>query len=130
MTTFAAQLEAFAQKTRIRLDQVVRKVAFDLTSSIVQMTPVDTGLARSSWFIGDTQTQDISASGSPNGAASLARAASFAATVKAGGTFYVFNNLPYIMALEYGHSKQAPAGMARITVARWQKIVDQAVKEL
>ena len=44
--------------------------------------------------------------------------------------FYITNNLPYIMRLEFGYSKQAPAGMARITVDRFQTIVNRVVGSL
>ncbi len=38
------------------------------------------------------------------------------------------NNLPYAIALEYGHSDQAPGGMVRITQARFQQIVEEAIR--
>jgi hypothetical protein len=41
---------------------------------------------------------------------------------------YLINNLPYAIPLEYGHSKQAPGGMVRVTVARFQQIVDEAIR--
>ena len=157
--SFALDLEAFAQKTRVKLDLVVRKVVIDMTSTIVQMTPVDTGHARSNYFWGVQRVTTIDNSVNPddakraagkmftasfkerqkfikavnsagNGKESSNRAIAFATGLKAGGTVYLTNNLPYIMALEYGHSRQAPAGMARITVAYFQKIVDKAVQGL
>lgn len=45
-----------------------------------------------------------------------------------GQTAYIVNNLPYGIALEYGHSKQAPSGMIRVTLARFQQIVDEAIR--
>lgn len=128
--SFALDLEAFAKKTQIKMDKVVRKVVIDMTSTIVQMTPVDTGHARSNYFWGVQRTATIDPSMSKNGAPSLTRAAEFASGVKAGGTVYLTNNLPYIMPLEFGSSKQAPAGMARVTVARFQTIVNKAVAAL
>lgn len=127
MTGFADQVRAFGKSTGIRLDKVVRKVVIDMTSELVKLTPVDTGLARSNWFWGTNRSLDTDATLSKTGAPSLNRAAEFAGTITGGGVFYLFNNVPYIMDLEYGHSKQAPAGMARITVARWQEIVNAAV---
>jgi hypothetical protein len=35
-----------------------------------------------------------------------------------GSVTYMTNNLPYAIPIEYGHSKQSPAGMVRINVAR------------
>lgn len=46
-----------------------------------------------------------------------------------GETAYIVNNLPYAVPLEYGHSKQAPGGMVRITLARFQQIVDEAIRK-
>jgi len=45
-----------------------------------------------------------------------------------GETAYIVNNLPYAIPLEYGHSKQAPSGMVRVTLARFQQIVAEAIR--
>ncbi|WP_414707838.1 hypothetical protein [Pseudomonas sp. UBA6562] len=45
-----------------------------------------------------------------------------------GQTAYIVNNLPYAIPLEYGHSTQAPGGMVRVTLANFQRIVDQAIR--
>lgn len=128
--TFSGDLLTFADRAGLRANQTVRKVAFDLTRDLVQATPVDTGLARSNYFLGNDPVDSTDTTASTNGAPSLGRAAQFAATLAAGGTFYITNNLPYIMALEYGSSKQAANGMARIVVARWQEIVNKAVGKM
>lgn len=46
----------------------------------------------------------------------------------AGQTAYIVNNLPYSIPLEYGHSTQAPNGMVRVTLARFQQIVAAAIQ--
>jgi hypothetical protein len=38
-------------------------------------------------------------------------------------SIYLTNNLPYIKKLEYGSSQQAPRGMARVTIADFERIV-------
>lgn len=129
--SFGADLRRFANKTGIRMDQVVRKVCLDLTRDLVLATPVDTGLARSSYFFStDRDTSSAEASPSKNGAPSLVRSAEFAQNLKAGGVFHITNNVVYIMPLEFGHSKQAPAGMARVTVDRWQARLDGIVRKV
>lgn len=45
-----------------------------------------------------------------------------------GQTAYIVNNLPYALPLEYGHSTQAPGGMVRVTLANFQRIVDEAIR--
>ena len=125
--TFSGDLLTFADRVGLRANQTVRKVAFDLTRDLVQATPVDTGLARSNYFLGNDRVESTDTTASTNGAPSLGRAAQFAATLAAGGTFYITNNLPYVMDLEFGSSTQAPNGFARAIVANWQARVDKAV---
>lgn len=43
---------------------------------------------------------------------------------------YFCNNVPYSYPLEFGHSKQAPGGMVRITAAEFQRFFDEAVREV
>jgi hypothetical protein len=64
----------------------------------------------------------------PNGAVTLAALRAEVATLTAGQTAYIVNNLPYAIPLEYGHSTQAPQGMVRVTLARFQQIVNEAVR--
>lgn len=126
---FGDQLHAIAQQTGIRFDRIVRKVTIDITRDLILATPVDTGYARSNWFFGLTRSGGIDSTHSKNGGPSIKRSLDWAAGLKAGGIFYIVNNVPYIMRLEYGSSKQAPTGMARNVVERWQKIVEGAVRE-
>lgn len=127
--SFAADVRRFALSTRIRSDQVVRKVTIDLTSDLVRMTPVDTGHARSNWFFGFQPVVAQDNTNSKNGGPSVRRGLEFAKDLKGGAVFYISNSVEYIMVLEFGHSKQAPQGMARITAARWQAYVDGALKQ-
>ena len=128
--TLEADVLRFAQKTRTKLDGVHRKVVFDMTSTIVKMTPVDTGHARSNYFWGVSRVTNADPAENKGGAPSITRAGEFSTGLRAGGVVYLTNNLPYIMKLEYGASKQAPAGLARVTVARFQQMVNAAVAGL
>ena len=129
--SFASDVAKFGNKVNTRMDVVVRKITFDLTSSIVLKTPVDTGLARSNWQVGiGSRPSGTRATLDKSGGSSITEAAQVTASIKAGGVCYIVNNLPYIMALEYGHSKQASAGMARISVARFQAIANAAVRSV
>jgi hypothetical protein len=47
-----------------------------------------------------------------------------------GTVIYMLSNLPYSERLEYGWSTQAPGGMVRVTVAEFQGIVNDAVKQV
>jgi hypothetical protein len=64
----------------------------------------------------------------PSGRGTMAAAAAALASFQAGPPIYIMNNLPYGTRLEYeGWSKQAPAGMVRITVAEFNDIVRRVV---
>lgn len=127
---FTDQLEAFSKKSKIRMDQVVRKVLVDMTADLVRLTPVDTGHARSNWFFGYEPPSTIDPTALQSGSPSFNRMNIFAAALRAGGVFYITNNVPYILRLEFGSSQQAPNGMARITVDRWQARVNKIVQSL
>jgi hypothetical protein len=66
----------------------------------------------------------------PAGGATLAKLRLQVEQLTIGQTAYIVNNLPYAVPLEYGHSKQAPGGMVRITLARFQQIVDEAIRNI
>jgi len=63
----------------------------------------------------------------PSGSETIAALLSQVQALTIGQTAYIVNNLIYAVPLEYGHSTQAPHGMVRVTLARFQEIVDKAV---
>lgn len=143
--SFALQLQKFAEKAKANADLVVQKVTLDVARSVVEKWPVGNpdlwkgpapagyvgGRSRANWMFGvgriDTTTTDEV---DPSGAATLTRLAAAISATRAGGVTYISNSLPYSMALEYGHSSQAPSGAVRITVAEFQQFVNQAVQSL
>lgn len=65
-----------------------------------------------------------------NGGATVAAAIAVAEKAKSGGVVYLVNNLPYSQRLEYGYSKQAPAGMVRVAITNYQSYVNNAVSNI
>lgn len=129
--SFQSDLRRFALNTGIRTDQVVRKVCLDLTRDLVKLTPVDTGLARSNYFFGTERTGGTDTSTSKNGAPSVNRSLQFAGNLKAGGTFYITNNLPYILQItQFGTSQQAAPGSLTALTANWQARLDKLARSL
>lgn len=129
MSTFTIALDAFAKEAPDKARTVVRKVAQEAGARVVLRSPVDTGRFRANWAAGV---------GAPNltttlatdkaGQGTIAKLTSAALRWDGEGDIYVTNSLPYAQRLEYGYSKQAPAGMVRITVAEFQTMVDAAAK--
>lgn len=112
---FEAGLQEFADLIDVEVDKVVRKIGFDLFSGIVSRTPVDTGWARASWNIAfntpsayvPPKPEDKIGFESHN-TSQLNKLAGL--DVKQTPKIWITNNLPYIVFLEAGHSKQMGKG--------------------
>ena len=130
---FSADLDAFSKQLGVGLDTTVRKVAIDIHDGVVLKTPVDTGRARASWNI---QAGSPDTSTAPERDRSTALSAIGEAQAKQSGlgpgdglgAIYVTNSLPYIEALEFGHSKQAPNGMVRLTLGEVEARIKAAFR--
>lgn len=121
---FAALLAKAGDKS----DQVVRKVAIELQNSMIQMSPVDSGRFKSNWAAGiGAINTDISATA---GSDAQGRTGIALSGWKPGQTIFLTNSLPYSLRLEYGWSKQAPAGMVRLTVQEYGDYLKKVVAEL
>ncbi|MFA0813359.1 hypothetical protein [Microbulbifer epialgicus] len=124
---FSASLKQFNEDALAEADRVYRASNIELFNSVIRDTPVDTGRARGNWqtTIG-THAQSSSLRLDRSGAEAQTE------VIKNVGGLdnvnYLINNLPYIQPLEYGHSKQAPAGMVRRNVLRIQSIIRRLIK--
>lgn len=127
---FKADLSAFVKRANGNADLVVRKVALDLLSSIVMKSPVDTGRFRGNWFVQEDVSPVQSSVTDKSGETTILAGATAVGQFSAGGKVYILNHLPYSIELEHGHSKQAPAGMVKITVAEFEQYVRGAAAEL
>ena len=122
--TFASDLEKFAKLAEGNMDTVIRKVSFEISKSLIEMSPVDTGRFRNNWYLSQGTANSATNTGTDlSGARALARVQGQLAGIKAGKSILVTNSLPYAIKLEFGHSRQSPAGMVRITAARFSKFV-------
>ena len=108
--SFDSDLNRFIEKTGLETDIVIRKIVFDAHKMVSLKTPVKTGRARGNWNV-SVSSIDRSVDLNKKGYKSPTQR-------KGDGlkTNYIVNSLPYIRRLEYGHSKQAPNGMVRVTV--------------
>ena len=129
MGSFAKQMQAFAEKTNQRIDDVIIGFTFQLSESIILMTPVDKGRARGNWnpSIG-TPDGTVGVAIDKTGSSVLSKTKSVAEKAP-GNIFYFVNNLPYIRRLEYGWSVQAPQGMVRVTILNFRRALKKAINE-
>lgn len=133
---FEGDLDKFAKQVGIDYDTVVKRVAFDLFTRIVQKTPVDTGRARASWNISIGEPVfTVAPDNQPAMTEADIRAKAsrmLAAGRKLTEPVWITNNLPYIIVLEEGgypinpkkktgktkggFSVQAPHGMVALSI--------------
>lgn len=135
---FTADLRAFQVQLAQHMDELVQNIAFEIAENIIvggkyaPGTPVDTNFARSSWWvsIGEMgeghQPADNPLKLPPAGPADTSKVAS----AKAGDNVWIMTNTVYMIALEYGHSTQAPQGMVRLTLNAGQELVDDIARQM
>lgn len=122
MGQFTVDLTRFRLKTEEQIRQVVVKIAMDLFSLVVTRAPVDTGRFRANNQISLNELPgDAVLEFDKDGGATISRGADKVAAYKLGDTIFLYNNVAYAWALEYGHSGQAPQGVYRISL---KEIVD------
>src|SRR5262245_41990654 len=92
MTTFR-NFDEVALMQKHRSEQFIDQLVTETLVLVRSRTPIKTGNARSGW---DRFPPGLSETGT---------------------TQWIFNSVPYIVKLEFGYSRQAPQGMARITAA-------------
>jgi hypothetical protein len=123
---FADDIAKFAKKCGTNADLVVRKTVLDIGKSLVEKTPVGDpeywqspppkgyvgGHARANWThsTGARVVQEIDGI-DKSGSITNGRIMSGIPMKAAGKVHYIQNSVPYIQALEDGHSRQAPNGI-------------------
>lgn len=136
MSSFSADLKAFAEATKRTVNETYKTTCLELTVRFVMRSPVDTGQFRGNWQLGDgrpdTRTDsefDKQALGAAPSTTSYARWQDQLEGAIAGYSIvYITNSLPYARRLEYdGWSKQAPAGMVGITLVEYGNIIKLAL---
>jgi len=115
---FNAKVGRFTSRLLPEQIQLVKqKVALQLLERIVNMTPVDTGRARSNWQVTLDERSTSVTGPIVSAAQTINTGAAVIAAVSGGQSIWIANNLPYIEPLENGHSSQAPAGMIAVALA-------------
>jgi hypothetical protein len=121
---------------REAVDQVHRKVAFDVWAGVIKKTPRDEGVAVAGWQASTDREPEFLPNPEP-------KQPSFDIDVKPFSTTFITNDVPYVLVLEYGgfvppnpgpsrdprpdrfgrvlvqggYSLQAPQGMVDTTIA-------------
>lgn len=146
MAEFSLDIAKFVEKAGGNVEKVVQKVGADILASVVARTPVGNpslwkskppkgyvgGRLRGNWNVSfgapDLTTTPVR---DQSGGPTIQRGIGILTGWNGEADIYVMNSLPYVRTIEYeGHSKQAPAGMVRITVTEFQAFIQKAVAEV
>ena len=138
---FDRQIEAFAKKANISIDRAIRGTSIKLFSAVILGWPVKTGRSRANWQAGGAiPASGILAIDDKVGNATVSKMTEFVNGSINASVFTLANNMPYSYKIEFGgypgdgpntvggYSKQAPAGVVRINVARFQSILDEQAR--
>lgn len=123
--SFSEDIARHNKKALDAVEKIRKATILDLFGNVILMSPVDTGMFRGNWR---------TATGSPNGQNidKVRSPAQVELEIKLnigvlGNVTFFSNSLPYALPLENGSSKQAPAGMVAIQVARFESVVAKHV---
>jgi len=128
MSGWSIPMDRFVKHGADKLDQACRKIVLTVYKGVIMDTPVDTGRARGAWTASTGSSPDMEPAGAMAQTFELdksgrATVAAMQATVGewvplSGRAAFLANNLPYIDALNNGHSKQAPKHFVELNVIR------------
>ena len=129
--SFTLDIKNFVEKAKKNPETVARQVSFKLFSAVIKASPVDTGRFRMNWqTAGAVAPSGVIDGTDKGGAAAIGDAASYIFAASDWNEFTLTNNLPYAERLEYGWSNQAPQGMVRVNVARFNTLLEEEAAQV
>ena len=143
-TNFLQSINAFVDKAKANSELVVKKGCIEVLQDIIRMSPVGQpaiwkskppknyvgGRFRGNWQVSfdipiTNEIDRIDPTGMEALKEGIEQIGKFTSDVK---SVYFTNNLSYSVALEFGHSTQAPNGMVRIAALNAQVHFENAAK--
>lgn len=131
---FHASIDAWIKAAGAGLEETVEIMLMDVHKALVTGSPVDTGRFRANWQITfntypahslnryDKKGDQTIAEGEQKIRGMFRRGAAVTSV-------HFSNMLIYANALEYGHSKQAPAGVVGIVAIRLRSFMADAIRQ-
>lgn len=126
MARWSVPINSYVEAAKGDLRKAARAVTLELYSRILIRSPVDTGRFRGNWMIGveivprGFDELKFNPSALPDG-----DQVRKLRDLELGATIRIRNNLPYAVSLEQGSSRQAPAGVVRVTAEEFATITRQ-----
>jgi hypothetical protein len=141
--SFVKQLSDWGDKVKHRADEVVGDVVVQVAGALDRRSPVGDaaywkhpapkgyvgGRFRGNWQLGvDFRPSGETGRIDPTGATAQGAILAAIPEEAAGKVYYLMNNVDYAVALEEGHSRQAPQGLVALTAIEFPQMVAQAVQ--
>lgn len=124
--SFSLDVSKFKNDAINSVDKTTRGTAIALWRAVILDSPVDSGRFRGNWFASFGAPSEITTTVSDKqGTRTASKAAQVVQSAPNNQTFWLSNNLPYAERLEFGWSDQAPEGMVRTNIARFQRILEE-----
>lgn len=141
-------------QTKQDLEKTLTGSIFELTRRVVRKSPVDTGRFRSNWLASTRMPKSYYVFDESTDEKQIASRAlpEITKAIRTGQSYFLVNNLPYARVIEYGlyknpvkrgtknrktgvyeirssggFSRQAPAGVVRITVKEYKLILKREI---
>lgn len=151
MGAFSVDVKAFCEKAKKNPETVMRQVSFKLFSAVILGSPVDEGGFRRNWQAsGPTPANGILGGTDKSGSSTISAMGEFVLKTPQWQELTLTNNSPQSFTIEYGgypspvkrgtwnkttksyeirsaggYSKQAPQGVVRVNVLRFQQLLDE-----
>ena len=141
MSDFALDVSKWVAKAKAAPERVVRSVTIKLWSAVIKGSPVaeiEGGRFRGNWFAsGANQSTEVSDIKDKDGRPTINKATQVVVGIADWTNMTLTNNLPYANVIEFGgypgdgpntvggFSKQAPHGVVRVNVARFQQLINE-----
>ena len=131
---FNESVDAWINSVENGLEDVIEIFGGKVQEALVKASPVDTGRFRGNWQVTANRPPLYALNNyDRDGSDTIAEGKRALHAIMRGGgavrSIYFSNMLIYANALEYGHSKQAPAGVVGIVAARLRSFMAQAIRE-
>jgi len=139
--SFTLDIKKFADQFEGGAEEAMRGVSIKLFSAIIKSSPVDEGRFRANWFpSGATPAKDVTTNVDKTGSNAISNMTTSVQGQADWSAFSLTNNLPYSEVIEFGgyndgpnttggFSKQAPAGVLRVNVLRFNQLLDAEAKK-
>lgn len=140
-SSFTLDVKKFADQFEGGAEQAIRGTAIKLWSAVIKSSPVDEGRFRGNWFAsGASPATKTTTNTDKTGDKAISAASQNVHSQKDWSAFTLTNNLPYSEVIEFGgypdgpnttggFSKQAPAGVLRVNVLRFNQLLEAEARK-